>query len=211
MTKPSAKQAPKGKPKFKGRPKPKFKGRPKPKFKGRPKPKSKGRPKPKSKGRPKPKSKGRPTKYTPAIARKILARLADGHGLKTICRDDTKLPPATTIRGWYIDDRPKGFYVRYAHARELGAHAMADEINEIADDGRQDYAIFKTASGKTIIRFDQERVQRSRLRIDARKWLTSKILPKIFGDKIDLDGQLEIKMVIDADDAATISKNYKAD
>ena len=35
-----------------------------------------------------------------------------------------------------------------------------------------------------------EHVQRSKLRVDTRKWYLSKILPKKYGDKINVEGNL---------------------
>jgi Bacteriophage Sf6, terminase small subunit-like len=41
--------------------------------------------------------------------------------------------------------------------------------------------------GSTYTALDAEHVQRSRLRVEARKWLLSKALPKVYGDKLDLN------------------------
>jgi hypothetical protein len=57
---------------------------------------------------------------------------------------------------------------------------MAEEILEIADDGTND--TYKDDNGNE--RTDQEVIGRSRLRVDARKWLLAKMLPKKYGDKI---------------------------
>lgn len=81
------------------------------------------------------------------------------------------MPPAPTVLEWVKDDR-EGFAERYARARESGAYVMADELLEIADDGAED-------------------VQRSRLKADTRKWLLSKVVPRVFGDKLDLTSKGE--------------------
>jgi hypothetical protein len=73
----------------------------------------------------------------------------------------------------------------YARAREIGYQKMADELVEIADDGRNDWMDIQR--GKDTVRVvDKEAVQRSQIRIDTRKWILSKALPKMYGDKIDL-------------------------
>ena len=69
---------------------------------------------------------------------------------------------------------------QYARARESQADKMAEDILAIADDGLND--TYKDDNGN--IRVDQDVVARSRLRIDARKWLASKMAPKKYGDKI---------------------------
>ena len=74
------------------------------------------------------------------------------------------LPSEKTVRTWAMDPEHP-FSTQYARAREVGYMKMADDLLDIADDASDDY-------------------QRSRLRVDARKWLLSKALPKIFGDKL---------------------------
>ena len=113
---------------------------------------------------------GRNTVYSADKAEEILKRLAEGESLNKICQDD-HLPPRTTVLQWQTDDR-EGFSVKYARARETGYLKLADELLGIAD-----------ASG--------EDVQRDRLRVDTRKWLLSKMLPKVFGDKVTHQGDQE--------------------
>jgi hypothetical protein len=76
---------------------------------------------------------------------------------------------------------------QYAQAREIGLEAMAHDILDIADDGRNDTYI--NESGK--VQVDADVVARSRLRVDSRKWLLSKLLPKKYGDKLDLTSKDE--------------------
>ena len=41
---------------------------------------------------------------------------------------------------------------------------------------------------------NNEAVQRSRLRVDARKWLMSKLMPKKYGEKLELGGDLKVSL-----------------
>lgn len=146
---------------------------------------------------------GRPVTYTQEIAAAVCARLVQGETLKAICRDDD-MPPESTVRLWALDDR-EGFAARYARAREIGYHVMADETLEIADDGSNDWMERQRKDGSSETVLDTEHVQRSRLRFDARRWLLSKALPKIYGDKLELggtgkDGALLVQVVKFADD-----------
>jgi hypothetical protein len=102
------------------------------------------------------------------------------------------MPPESTVRRWALDDA-EGFAARYAHARDLGLDAMSDELLEIADDGTNDY--MDTEDGPKL---DGEHVQRSRLRVDTRKWYLSKLAPKRYGDKLELEhkGQVDIAATI---------------
>src|SRR5258708_32882014 len=58
------------------------------------------------------------------------------------------------------------FRDQYARAREEQADKLFREIIEIADEASGDYVT--TSDGKRIV--DHENIQRSRLRVDARKW-----------------------------------------
>lgn len=125
---------------------------------------------------------GRPSLYTPEIAAAILERLADGESLKAICRDEG-MPSARRVRQWAIDDR-EGFGEPYERARHLGCWSIADDLLEIADDGRNDW-MRQSGKGDEGWAANGENVQRSKLRIESRRWLLSKLLPKQFGDKIE--------------------------
>lgn len=120
---------------------------------------------------------GRPTAFSAEIAAAICDRIAEGRSLRAVCRD-TGMPPESTVRSWAIDDR-EGFFAQYARARLIQAHAMFDEILEIADDGTND--TYTTEDGEGI---NYDVIQRSRLRVDSRKWYLSKALPKVYGDQV---------------------------
>lgn len=133
---------------------------------------------------------GRPTVYTEEIAAKICRRIAEGETLKQICRDE-RMPPESTVRTWALDDRA-GFSARYARAREMQLDTWADEITEIAEDGRNDWMERETRSGRVVTVLNEEAVARSRLRVDSRKWLLSKLKPERYGDKLELSGKLDL-------------------
>jgi hypothetical protein len=131
------------------------------------------------------KKKGRPTVYSEKLGQEICRRLAAGETLRSVCRDED-MPPESTVRGWAIDEK-LGFSAQYTRAREVGYYLMADEIIEIADDATNDYVEKVRQSGDKYIAFDSEHVKRSELRIQTRKWLLAKALPKVFGDKVDVE------------------------
>jgi hypothetical protein len=130
-----------------------------------------------------PKPRGRPTVYTEDLATVILARLAAGEPLRTICRADL-MPDESTVRGWALDPNHP-FAARYARAREMGFFSMADEILEIADDARNDFMERTTRSGEVVRVVDEEAIARSRMRIAARQWLMAKAMPQTFGDRLE--------------------------
>ena len=133
---------------------------------------------------PKPKP-GRPTKYTKALAGIICERLAGGESLRTICADEA-MPCQTTVFTWLGDETKAEFLEQYALAREAQVEAIADEILEIADDSTNDFIERQRADGSTETVLNAEHVQRSRLRVETRKWLLAKLQPKKYGDRLDL-------------------------
>jgi Bacteriophage Sf6, terminase small subunit-like len=68
-------------------------------------------------------------------------------------------------------------------ARELGFHAMAGQTLAIADDGRSDWIVRRRKDGTAEITIDHEDVSRSRLRVNSRRWLLSKVPPCLYGDR----------------------------
>ncbi len=109
---------------------------------------------------------GRPTLFTDELAAHICAEIAAGRSLRDVCTD-TGIPSQTTVFRWLSEK--EGFREQYAHAREAQMEAMAEDILEIAD--------FE----------DKDDVQRAKLRIDTRKWLMSKMAPKRYGDRSQME------------------------
>lgn len=122
---------------------------------------------------------GRPSDYSDDIADEICARIADGQSLNSICKLD-EMPSLKTVYNW-IGKRPE-FLQKYTLARETQADTLADQIVDIADDGSRDYT--EDAKGNVLV--DHDHITRSRLRVDARKWVAAKLKPKKYGERQDL-------------------------
>lgn len=103
----------------------------------------------------------------------------EGKSLRSICLQDG-MPTKTTVFRWLQDDRYAKFRDQYAYAREVQGDGYADETVDIADDGTNDYMV-DPETGET--KYDGDSVNRSRLRVDARKWAAGKLNPKKYGDK----------------------------
>lgn len=124
---------------------------------------------------------GRPTIFSLEMASIILGRLANGESLRSVCRDEA-MPDRSTVYGWALDNI-EGFSSQYARAREMQAHALADDILEIADDGTNDW-MRRNDPENPGWQANGEHLQRSKMRQDARKWNAAKILPKVYGDRV---------------------------
>jgi len=108
------------------------------------------------------KSRPRHVAYDPEIATSILARIAAGEALTRICKSPG-MPPVVAVYEW-ARDNPE-FASAYARARDDRADTLADQITDIADDE----SIPPDSRG---------------VRVDARKWVAAKLLPKRYGDKV---------------------------
>lgn len=128
--------------------------------------------------------------YTEEIADIICERIADGESLRRICRDD-EMPSTSTVLKW-LNTFPL-FSTQYARAREAQADAIFDEILDIADDGLND----TYTDGDGQIKTNQDVIARSRLRIDARKWMAGKLRPKKYGDikEPESDGVIRVEVI----------------
>lgn len=140
---------------------------------------------------------GRPTRYTEKLGTEICIRLSEGESLRCICEDE-HMPAASTVCLWVIDNR-EGFAERYARARELQYLGMADELLDIADDGKNDWITRKSKSGEEFEVFNKEAAERSKLRVETRKWVLAKVMPKVYGDKVtnEITGNLALTNAVD--------------
>jgi hypothetical protein len=123
---------------------------------------------------------GRRSKYSAPIGKAICKMLASGMTLNEICSRPL-MPPESTVRTWATDPQHP-FAAKYTQAREIGYLKMADDLVNIADDSTNDFMKRKQGDGEVEV-VNHDHIARSRLRVDTRKWLLSKALPKIYGDK----------------------------
>lgn len=132
----------------------------------------------------KPKKIGRPSSYNEPLAKEICTLIASGMSLRAICRKKG-MPNAHTVLDWAIDNRYKEFHQQYARARAIQAELIVEEVFDIADDGTNDYMTIEKGDNTYNVE-DKEVTNRSKLRVDTRKWYVSKVLPKKYGDKLDV-------------------------
>jgi len=141
--------------------------------------------KPKAKAKSLPKVMGRPTRYTPELAAKVCAQVAAGVTMKTLCVPED-MPSRASVYVWL--GKYPDFLDSYARAKVEAADALVEEILDIADDGRNDWMEVYDKEGDCVgYRVNGEHVQRSRLRVDTRKWVASKLNPRKYGEKVEMN------------------------
>lgn len=120
---------------------------------------------------------------TPEIEKQILDILARGKGVTTACKE-LGLAYSTVLR-WRTDDLE--FDRAVMRARIDGADCLADETIEIADNSTDD-------------------ANTKRVRVDARKWLASKLKPTQYGEQLDLNVHGKIDTGLTAADLTVLAQ-----
>lgn len=115
--------------------------------------------------------------------------------MREVCRSD-EMPGEATVYRWLAEH--EDFREKYVRAREAQADAIFEEILEIADDGTNDWTERQNSDGSSYTVVDHEHVSRSKLRVDARKWMASKLAPKKYGDRIHTEhsGSVGIEQIM---------------
>jgi hypothetical protein len=140
-----------------------------------------------------PRSVGRPTIYTKDIGNLIFEAMSDGLDIVSVCKLEG-MPHRTTVYVW-MKKYPE-FKDMIGMGRGGLADFMASKIHEIAQTAKPE-----NSSADSI-------------KLQAYKWLTSKISPKVYGDKVQtevsgVDGSA-IKVETVALDVASLSPESRA-
>jgi hypothetical protein len=129
---------------------------------------------------------GRPSEYDPQVAADICHQVSiTTQSLEAICNAHDAFPSSRTFYRWLLDR--EDLRQLYARARDAQLQILADQIVPLADTDRICEKITIKADGsREVVVLDQ--VERSKLQIDSRKWLLSKLAPQKYGDKQQLTG-----------------------
>ena len=125
---------------------------------------------------------GRPSKYTQEKANEICTLLSEGLTLQTIC-ELPDMPSRKTVHEWTTEF--PDFRDAYTHARQLQADALAERVVSEA--------------------FNSHDAQIGRLRMDALRWYASKLAPKKYGEKVEVEqtGNANFKISFSVPDRTT--------
>lgn len=113
---------------------------------------------------------GRPTTYSPNIGEFICSHVAAGKGISEICANFPDMPKPGMVYQW-LRNNPE-FADLYSCARDELADKLAAEIVQIADT-------------------DPDSL-RARNRMNARMWYAAKLRPRVYGDKLDLNSNINV-------------------
>jgi len=103
------------------------------------------------------------------------------------------MPSDSLVRLWVIENR-EGFAPQYARAKDMGLDALAEEIIEISNTPVEGTRTKDNVlTGVTVETGDM--IEHRRLQVDARKWYLSKLAPKRYGDKLEVEHKGELSIV----------------
>lgn len=123
---------------------------------------------------------------------KVLNDIASGMSLRSAC----KSMGVTAVSFLLHVRKDKNLEARYIEAKEMCADILASEILDIADDGSNDYMEVLDKQGNLKgYRENGEFVNRSKLRIESRKWLAAVTKPTVYGNKqqVDLNATVNVE------------------
>jgi len=143
---------------------------------------------------------GRPTDYSPELAARICAEIANGKSMRTICKSDD-MPCMATVFKW-LGIHPE-FVEQYTQAKQEQAEAMIEDMLDIADNEASNPLIVDglplKIDGEIVKITDGPSVNHARLRVDTRKWIASKLKPKKYGERItqEHEGKIDLSGLSD--------------
>jgi len=102
------------------------------------------------------------------VIEQIMSQLETGKSLVQVCKQDN-MPDRETVSRWMRDE--PGFAARYAHARAMQADTLFAEMASIEDK-------------VTVGSMDSHA---ARVVLDSMRWRASKLAPKVYGDRLDVN------------------------
>src|SRR5258707_8272072 len=126
-------------------------------------------------------------RYNERHAEQILEDQRRGLNVTKLCAErklhDPTFPSWRQVFDWLAHN--DAFAQAYARAKVVGCEAVCSELFDIADDNSEDSRlVISEKTGELVKATDHEHINRSRLRVDTRKWYLSKIVPKSYGDRL---------------------------
>lgn len=119
--------------------------------------------------------------YTDELAIEICDVIGTSiESLDEICAANSHFPSSRAIHLWKLHD--PNFRSMYMAAKSAQSDILVEKIREIYNDTSADY--IQTTNG---LIGNPTAVARARLQIDSIKWLSSRLLPRIYGNKAELE------------------------
>jgi len=141
-------------------------------------------------------------RYPINIQDSIFNELADSDtGLDTICKKHNISP--SKFREFILSDSDCG--TKYAQARRMQIECIENRIQDASND-----LLHSLTNGTVDPQIASAYVAGMRLKIDSMKWILSKLMPKKYGDKLDVTSDSKpVNVAISPIQAKEISKQLE--
>lgn len=141
---------------------------------------------------------GAPRRPREQVMSDLCVWLAEGESLAEACRRVEDAPTPAAVLQWAKDD-PEGLGKHYAHARQTGYELLGDQILRISAETHAMVTVHATAPDGTLLYevdgvtpvtrqvlapLSADVLAHKRLVVDTLKWKLSKMLPRVYGDKV---------------------------
>ncbi len=144
--------------------------------------------------------KGSGSKYTEEIADRICDLVSNGVNLRRVCRMEG-MPAWRTVYDWVVA-RPD-FAARLARAREMGYDSLAEEALEISNTPHLGQKkVFSSGAGEdddSMTVTEEDMLGHRKLQIETRLKLLAVWDPKRYGNKVQVGGDAENPIKIEAE------------
>ena len=131
---------------------------------------------------------GRPSTYNREVCIRLCQEISTTtRSLKLICEQNSTFPKPTTIYRWLSEYEE--FREMYAKAKDDQVQLMADQLLEISDTPQLGEIVTVAGTGKKRKRERKtaDMIEHRRLQVETRKWLLSKLRPRQYGERIEVD------------------------
>ena len=125
-----------------------------------------------------------PQGYNEELVRAVCTRISEGESLRSICRAPGMPPKATWF--YWLHKYPDVVKL-YQEALRARADVFVEDMLDIADDASNDWMERNDPNNRGWLA-NHDNINRSRLRVDTRKWIAARMFPKKYGDRLAVTG-----------------------
>lgn len=133
----------------------------------------------------------RQLEYTEEIGSAICERISKGESIVKIC-SSPDMPNPSSVYKWLAAF--PAFAESYAHARERQADYYFEQMVDIATTPFIGETSEYDGDANLVKVTTKDMIEHRRLQIETLKWVSSKLRPKKYGDKLEVDANLKVSL-----------------
>lgn len=139
------------------------------------------------------KKRGTPRLYSDKVTEKICSQMVEGVSVNKICKQKG-MPTRSTIGNWLV--KYPEFRDAFIKAKQVQTYFNVDDILDLADGCDTE---------------NSADVQKAKLQVDTRKWIASRLLPKVYGESNERSPVVEVNINTTSDELKSIIDKVACD